>query len=89
VFGESFINFTPTPDYIAPFVCYLASDAAAKISGSIFNVGGNGIGLYSESIIGNNLTKFDNKPWTMDELMQQVPRSLLAGYHNPAENPFG
>jgi 3-oxoacyl-[acyl-carrier protein] reductase len=89
VFGESFINFTPTPDYIAPFVCYLASDAAAKISGSIFNVGGNGIGLYSESIIGNNLTKFDSKPWTMDELMQQVPRGLLAGYHNPAENPFG
>lgn len=89
VFGESFINFTPTPDYIAPFVCYLASDAAAKISGSIFNVGGNSIGLYSESIIGNNLTKFDDKPWTMDELMQQVPRGLFAGYHNPAENPFG
>jgi 3-oxoacyl-[acyl-carrier protein] reductase len=88
-FDESFINFTPTPDYIAPFVCYLASEAAAKISGSIFNVGGNSIGLYSESIIGNNLTKFDNKPWTMEELMQQVPRSLFAGYHSPAENPFG
>jgi 3-oxoacyl-[acyl-carrier protein] reductase len=89
VFGESFINFTPTPDYVAPFVCYLASDAAAKISGSIFNVGGNGISLYSESVLGNNLTKFDTKPWTMDELMQQAPRGLFAGYHSPAENPFG
>ena len=89
VFGESFINFTPTPDYIAPFVCYLASDAAAKISGSIFNVGGNTISLYSEAMMANNLTKFDAKPWTMDELMQQVPRGLLAGYRTPAENPFG
>jgi 3-oxoacyl-[acyl-carrier protein] reductase len=89
VFGESFINFTPTPDYIAPFVCYLASDAAAKISGSIFNVGGNTINLYSEAVMGFNLTKFDDKPWTMEELMQQVPRGLFAGYHSPAENPFG
>lgn len=88
-FGESFINFTPTPDFAAPFVVYLASDAGAKISGSIFGVGGNTISMYSESTLGNNLTKFDNKPWTMDEMLQQVPRGLLAGYKNPAENPFG
>jgi 3-oxoacyl-[acyl-carrier protein] reductase len=89
MFGGNFLQFTPTPDYIAPFVCYLASDAAAKISGSIFNVGGNTISLYSEAMMANNLTKFDTKPWTMEELMQQVPRGLFAGYHSPAENPFG
>jgi 3-oxoacyl-[acyl-carrier protein] reductase len=89
VFGAGFINFTPTPDFAAPFICYLASDAAAKISGSIFQVGGNGISLYSEAVLAHNLTKFDNKPWTMEELMQQAPRGLFAGYHSPAENPFG
>jgi 3-oxoacyl-[acyl-carrier protein] reductase len=87
--GESFINFTPTPDYAAPFVCYLASDAAAKVSGSIFQVGGNTVSMYSEAILSNNITKFENKPWTLEELQQQAPRGLFAGYKSPAENPFG
>ncbi|MFA5308044.1 MAG: SDR family NAD(P)-dependent oxidoreductase [Dehalococcoidales bacterium] len=88
-FGGDMMKMTPTPEYVAPFVCYLASDAGANISGSVFSLGGNTISLYSEPVQGNNLTKFDNKPWTMDELMQQVPRGLLTGYRNPAENPFG
>jgi 3-oxoacyl-[acyl-carrier protein] reductase len=82
-------KMTPTPDYIAPFVCYLSSDAGAKISGSVFTLGGNTISMYSEPVSAYNLTKYDNKPWTMEELQQQVPRGLLAGYKNPAENPFG
>lgn len=88
-FGENMMNIAPAPDYIAPFVCYLASDAAANISGSIFQVGGNTISMYSEAVLANNLTKFDDKPWTVEELIQQVPRGLLAGYKNPAANPFG
>jgi 3-oxoacyl-[acyl-carrier protein] reductase len=87
--GESFINFTPTPDFAAPFICYLASDAAAKVSGSIFQVGGNTVSMYSEAILSHNITKFENKPWTMEELQKQAPRGLFAGYKSPAENPFG
>jgi len=86
--GEDMMKITPTPDYVAPFICYLASDASAKISGSVFAIAGNTISMYSEPVQSNNLTKFDNKPWTLEELMQQVPRGLLAGYRNPAENPF-
>ncbi len=82
------VEMTPTPDYITPFICYLASDAAAGISGSVFSLGGNGIGLYSEPEITRNLTKFGEGPWTIDELMQQVPRGLLAGYQSPAANPM-
>jgi 3-oxoacyl-[acyl-carrier protein] reductase len=88
-FGENMMKMTPGPEYVAPFVCYLASDAGANISGSVFTLGGNTISMYSEPIHSNNLTKYDNKPWTMEELMQQVPRGLLAGYRNPAANPFG
>jgi 3-oxoacyl-[acyl-carrier protein] reductase len=87
--GGDMMSMTPTPDFIAPFICYLASEAAARISGSIFQVGGNTISLYSEAVLAHNLTKFDNKPWTTEELLKQVPRSLLTGYRTPAANPFG
>jgi hypothetical protein len=42
-------EMTPRPDHLAPFITYLATDAADKISGSVFNVGGNNIGLYSDN----------------------------------------
>lgn len=87
--GMKMLDITPGPEYIAPFVCYLASEAAANISGSIFNLAGNGIGMYSEPVIARNLTKFDDKPWTVEELTKQVPMGLLQGYRNPAANPFG
>jgi 3-oxoacyl-[acyl-carrier protein] reductase len=83
------VEMTPTPDYIAPFICYLASEEAREISGSVFSLGGNGIGLYSDPAIIRNLTKFDDSPWTVEELKQQVPRGLLTGYRNLADNPFG
>ena len=85
---SNMINITPGPEYIAPFICYLASDAGANISGSVFSLGGNTIGMYSEPQLANNLTKYDSKPWTVEELMQQVPRGLLAGYRSPAANPM-
>jgi 3-oxoacyl-[acyl-carrier protein] reductase len=83
------LQITPGPEYAAPFICYLASDAAAKVSGSVFSVGGNSIGLYSDPAPISNITKFGEGPWTMEELMQQVPRGLLAGYKSLAEHPFG
>ena len=79
------LKMTPGPEYAAPFVCYLASDAAKDISGSVFSVGGNGIGLYSESEIARNITKFGEGPWTMDELIRQVPMGLFMGYRSPAD----
>jgi 3-oxoacyl-[acyl-carrier protein] reductase len=87
--GEDMMKVTPGPQYVAPFVCYLASDAAANISGSIFSLGGNTISMYSEPVHSNNITKFGEGPWTMEELMQQVPQGLLSGYKNPAEHPIG
>jgi len=86
--GGDMMKMTPSPDYIAPFICYLASDAGANISGSVFSLGGNSIGMYSEPQLANNLTKFEKEPWTVEELMQQVPRGLLAGYRSPAANPM-
>ncbi len=75
---------TPSPESVAPFVAYLASDEAAKISGSIFSLGGNSIGLYSEPEIAKTMIKY-GEPWTIEELIQQVPRGLLMGYRSIAE----
>ena len=86
--GGDMMEMTPTPDYIAPFISYLASDDGAPISGSVFSLGGNGIAMYSEPEVAKSLTKFGEGPWKMDELVKQVPRGLLAGYRCPAANPM-
>jgi hypothetical protein len=78
------LEMTPTPDHIAPLICFLASEAAAKISGSVFSVGGNNIGLYSEPEIVRSLTK-PGDPWTVAELEQLAPRALFMGYRSLAE----
>jgi 3-oxoacyl-[acyl-carrier protein] reductase len=77
-------EMTPSPDHLAPFVTYLATDAADKISGSVFSVGGNNIGLYSEPVIEKNLIKYGD-PWTMEELKQQLPRGLFVNYKTTAD----
>jgi 3-oxoacyl-[acyl-carrier protein] reductase len=86
--GRTMADITPGPEYIAPFVCYLATDAAKNISGSVFTLGGNTISMYSEPAHSHNLTKYDSKPWTLEEIAQQVPRALFMGYQSIAENPM-
>jgi 3-oxoacyl-[acyl-carrier protein] reductase len=81
-------DFTPTPEYIAPFLCYLASEAGKDISGTVFSLGGNSIGMYSEPEINKSIMKFDDTPWTVEEISQQVPRGLFMGYRSPAADPY-
>jgi 3-oxoacyl-[acyl-carrier protein] reductase len=75
---------TPSPDDVVPFLVFLCTDAAARVSGSVFFVGGNDVTLYSEPVPEKSLSKFGDR-WTVDELMQQAPRALLTGYHSPAD----
>jgi 3-oxoacyl-[acyl-carrier protein] reductase len=75
----------PGPEHIAPFVAYLASDGAEKISGSVFSIAGNSIGLYSEPAIARSLVKFDSRPWTVGEIEKQAPLALFMDYKSPAD----
>ena len=75
------LNEAPSPDDLAPFICYLATNDAARISGSVFFVGGRSVNLYSESEIMRTITKHDGR-WTVDELKTAVPRDLIRMYQS-------
>jgi 3-oxoacyl-[acyl-carrier protein] reductase len=65
---------------MAPFVAYLATVEAAGISGAVFSVTANGrIALYSDPVPAAEIKKADS-PWTVDELIREVPEKLLKVY---------
>ncbi|MDP3879837.1 MAG: SDR family NAD(P)-dependent oxidoreductase [Dehalococcoidales bacterium] len=75
------------PEGMAPLIAYLATDAAAHVSGTVFAAAGNGeFRIYSEPEE-MNLIKKDSGMWTVDELVEQAPGTLLKGYQSPAAGP--
>jgi NAD(P)-dependent dehydrogenase (short-subunit alcohol dehydrogenase family) len=73
----------PRPETVGPFIVYLCSDEAANINGQVFDVTGGDIAIYSEPVKKQTITKKKGL-WTVEELIEQVPRVLLEGYKNPA-----
>jgi 3-oxoacyl-[acyl-carrier protein] reductase len=71
---------TPLPECVAPFICYLAGDDSALISGSVFSLAGNTIGIFSEPDVKASITKFGSEYWTMEELRTAAPFGLFRGY---------
>jgi 3-oxoacyl-[acyl-carrier protein] reductase len=78
------LDTTPDPQDVVPFLVYLCTEEAARISGSIFFVGGNDVSIYSEMVPAKTLTKSGER-WTVEELASQAPRGLFSGYKSPAE----
>jgi 3-oxoacyl-[acyl-carrier protein] reductase len=67
-------------EHVAPFLVYLCTEQASYVNGAVFTVTGGGrISLYSEPKIINEIKKTD-EPWTVDELVKQVPETLLKEY---------
>ncbi len=73
----------PSPETVSPFIIYLCTDAAADINGQVFDVTGGSIALYSEPVKKNSILKEEGL-WTVEELIELVPKVLLEGYKNPA-----
>jgi NAD(P)-dependent dehydrogenase (short-subunit alcohol dehydrogenase family) len=69
------------PEYVAPMVCYLASDIAWNVNGHIFAVGGGTVSILNHPLAWR--TVYKPGLWTLDELDEIVPRDLLAGTTNP------
>lgn len=75
----------PGPEYVAPIVVYLASEAAANINGQIFHAEKGRVSIYSEPVEVRAIYKFaDTGMFRVEELIEAVPRTLLTGYVNPA-----
>jgi hypothetical protein len=74
---------------MAPFVAYLATKEAATISGAVFSITASGvITLFSEPAAIQTIKK-DNSPWTMEELIKDIPGKLLKDYASiAAKNDF-
>ena len=75
----------PGPEYIAPIVVYLASDEAANINGQVFHIEKGRVAIYSEPVEARAIYKTEARGmWTFDDLEEDVPKTLLVGYTNPA-----
>ena len=63
-------------------VVHLSKDEAAGINGCVFFVAGGETTLYPELMPVRTLHK--QGKWTLEELIEAVPRALAAGLVNPA-----
>jgi 3-oxoacyl-[acyl-carrier protein] reductase len=70
------------PEYVAPMVVWLCSDAAWNVNGKVFNVSGGTVSLSSEEVPLRQITK--QGMWTIDELASLVPSNLIRDLANPA-----
>lgn len=70
------------PDDVAPFVVYLATDAARNINGQIFLVRGGVIALLNDPAPVRTIMKEGR--WTAEEIAQLFPHTLGMDLVNPA-----
>jgi NAD(P)-dependent dehydrogenase (short-subunit alcohol dehydrogenase family) len=71
-----------SPDDVAPMVVYLASEQASGVNGQIFLCAGPSYALVSYPRPVTSI--FKESRWTVDELLETVPETLMAGVANPA-----
>ena len=69
----------PGPEYIAPMVAYLCTDAAWDVNGHVFHVERNRIHNYYYGEEMKALHKGGDGLFTVEELLQDIPASILNG----------
>lgn len=75
----------PGPEYVAPMVAYLGTDAAANINGQIFHVERGRVSIYCEPVEEKVLLKTENDGlFSIEDLIDSVPGTLMVGHPNPA-----
>jgi NAD(P)-dependent dehydrogenase (short-subunit alcohol dehydrogenase family) len=79
----------PGPEFVAPMVAYLCTDAAKDVNGQIFHTEKSHYHTYYYGEVARSIYKYENNgEFTVDELVKLIPTSLMAGIPNvaPAED---
>ncbi len=71
------------PESISPLLVYLCTDEAANINGQVFHLEKGRVGIYSEPIEVRAIFN-QGELWSVEQLVELVPKTLLVGYTNPA-----
>jgi len=79
---DSFVGM-PGPEHIAPLVLYLATEEAGNINGQVFHIERGRIGIFSDPVEVRSIFN-DGQVWSVDQLIEFIPKTLLIGYVNPA-----
>lgn len=80
--GEPFVKYDDTapPEPFAPFIAYLATDAAAHVTGSVFMTMGGFIGRWANPAFEATMVSPDG--WTVDKVIETAPGTLFKDYKN-------
>ena len=74
-------HVSPEPECNAPFICWLCTERASKVTGSMFSFHANEISLHQEPTVVASINKDPEwGPWTQDELMTELKRRLFLNY---------
>jgi NAD(P)-dependent dehydrogenase (short-subunit alcohol dehydrogenase family) len=75
------VDDRPGPEFVPPIVAYLASDLAANVTGCVFRAGAGKIGIYTHPTETRSIFRNYKKdgPWTVEELKDLLPSTVLAG----------
>jgi NAD(P)-dependent dehydrogenase (short-subunit alcohol dehydrogenase family) len=63
------------PQFMAPLVCYLASDHAANITGQTFGVNQNQLFIY-KMLVSEGVNKLSSQPWDPEQLGAVIQRVI-------------
>jgi 3-oxoacyl-[acyl-carrier protein] reductase len=75
----------PGPEFIAPIVAYLCTDAAKDVNGQLFHAERSLVHTYQYGEVAKSIYKYtEGGMFTVDELIETVPGSLMAGIPNIA-----
>jgi NAD(P)-dependent dehydrogenase (short-subunit alcohol dehydrogenase family) len=69
----------PGPEYVAPMIVYLSTDEAKDITGQIIYIMGGDVCVYAPPMgeIGRNHYLHKSGKWTVDELIELMPRMVI------------
>jgi NAD(P)-dependent dehydrogenase (short-subunit alcohol dehydrogenase family) len=85
--SEQAVGTERDPDNVAPLVVYLASDAAANVSGQVFHSYGYSYTLLAQPQAIRSIKA--NRRWDPEELAQIFPATLGANLQPPPGTAFG